>query len=99
MERAVSQLIGEIRRFPEGKVPDNWISCDGSVLPIAEHQPLFSLLGWRFGGDGWTTFRLPAIHAHAGALAYAIALNGTELEGQTLRAKFDERVQRNPDQG
>ncbi|KAL6784331.1 hypothetical protein ACKKBG_A05730 [Auxenochlorella protothecoides x Auxenochlorella symbiontica] len=45
---------------------------------------------------GWGMVRFK----DAGEAEAAIrALNGTELEGQTLRAKFDERVQRNPDQG
>jgi microcystin-dependent protein len=55
---------------------EDWIPCDGSLLSIAEHQPLFSLLGWRFGGDGWTTFRLPAISAPAVPIDYGIAVNG-----------------------
>lgn len=33
--------------------------CNGSLLPIAQNQALFSLLGTNFGGDGITTFALP----------------------------------------
>ncbi len=72
----MAQLLGEIRRFAVGTLPSDWVACDGSVLPITEHQPLFSLLGWRFGGDGWTTFRIPALRPTHGSLDYAIAVNG-----------------------
>jgi microcystin-dependent protein len=71
-----SQLLGEVRRFVLGRMPVDWAHCDGSVLPITEHQPLFSLLGWRFGGDGWTTFRLPALRSTREPLDFGIAVNG-----------------------
>jgi microcystin-dependent protein len=69
-------LLGEIRRFALSRLPDEWSPCDGSVLPITDHQPLFSLLGWRFGGDRWTTFQLPVLIPPDGAPDYGIAVNG-----------------------
>lgn len=39
--------------------PSGWLFCDGRLLPIAQYQALFSLLGITFGGDGRTTFALP----------------------------------------
>lgn len=72
----MSHLLGEIRRFTTGQIPHGWIACDGTMLSIIEHQPLFSLLGWRFGGDGWTTFRLPTLAASPSELEFAIATNG-----------------------
>jgi microcystin-dependent protein len=51
--------IAEIRLFGFRELPDGWIPCDGRVLRVRDNQPLFALLGWRFGGDGWTTFALP----------------------------------------
>jgi microcystin-dependent protein len=72
----VSHLLGEVRRFARGSMTEDWILCDGSLLPIAEHQPLFSLLGWRFGGDGWTTFRLPVLSPQAEPIDFGIAING-----------------------
>jgi microcystin-dependent protein len=71
----VSHFVGEIRRFARG-LPEDWISCDGRVLPIGDHQPLFSLLGWRFGGDGRTTFSLPAVRSGVSKIEYGIACNG-----------------------
>lgn len=43
--------------------PGGWASCDGRLLPIGEHQTLFSLLGTSFGGDGRTNFALPDLRA------------------------------------
>lgn len=51
--------IGEIRMFAGNFAPMGWAFCDGSILPIAENDALFSLLGTTFGGDGQTTFALP----------------------------------------
>jgi microcystin-dependent protein len=39
--------------------PKNWAYCDGQLLPIAQNQALFSLLGTTYGGNGITTFALP----------------------------------------
>jgi microcystin-dependent protein len=73
-------VIGEVRAFARAELPPGWLDCDGRVLEIAEHQPLFSLLGWRFGGDGWTTFRLPELRRYPAAsvqpLPCGIAVNG-----------------------
>jgi microcystin-dependent protein len=33
--------------------------CEGQILPIAQNQAVFSLLGTTYGGDGMTTFALP----------------------------------------
>lgn len=33
--------------------------CNGQVLPIAQNQALFSLLGTTFGGNGTANFALP----------------------------------------
>jgi microcystin-dependent protein len=70
-------LIAEIRIFAFGYAPIGWDPCDGRLLPIAEHQPLFAILGWRYGGDGWTTFALPDMRAEASPdLVPAIATDG-----------------------
>ena len=39
--------------------PRGWALCDGQLLPIAQNQALFAILGTTFGGDGRTTFALP----------------------------------------
>jgi microcystin-dependent protein len=52
-------FMGEIRQFAFGVVPKGWLPCNGQLLPIAQNQALFSLLGTTYGGDGRTTFQLP----------------------------------------
>ena len=39
--------------------PQNWLACDGRLMPVNQNQALFSILGTTFGGDGLTTFALP----------------------------------------
>ena len=39
--------------------PKGWALCNGQLLPINQNQPLFSLLGTTFGGDGRVNFALP----------------------------------------
>jgi microcystin-dependent protein len=50
---------GEIRMFCGDYAPRNWMLCEGQILDIAQHSPLYALLGATFGGNGTTTFGLP----------------------------------------
>lgn len=52
-------FLGEIRVFCFGAPPSGWARCDGQLLPIAQHQALYSVIGTVYGGDGQTTFALP----------------------------------------
>ncbi|MCF8245476.1 MAG: tail fiber protein [Saprospiraceae bacterium] len=52
-------FIGEIKLFAGNFAPRGWAFCDGQLLPINQHQALFSILGTNFGGDGRSTFGLP----------------------------------------
>ncbi|ABM04358.1 phage Tail Collar domain protein [Psychromonas ingrahamii 37] len=52
-------FLGEIAWVPYNFAPRGWASCDGQLLPITQHNALFSLLGTVYGGDGRTTFALP----------------------------------------
>ena len=45
--------------FAGNFAPRDWALCDGQLLPIAQNQALFSILGTTYGGDGRTTFALP----------------------------------------
>jgi microcystin-dependent protein len=53
------QYIGEIRLVSFNFPPKGWALCNGQLLPIAQNQALFSLLGTMYGGNGQTTFALP----------------------------------------
>jgi microcystin-dependent protein len=39
--------------------PNGWMFCEGQLLPIAENDALFTLIGTTYGGDGQSTFALP----------------------------------------
>ncbi len=52
-------FVGEITIFAGDFAPAGWAFCDGSLLPIAENEALFSLIGTTYGGNGQTTFALP----------------------------------------
>ena len=53
------QAVGEIRIFAGNYAPQGWALCDGSLLPIANYQMLFSLIGTTYGGNGTVNFALP----------------------------------------
>lgn len=51
--------VGEIRMFGGNFAPAGWMFCEGQLLPIAENETLFNLIGTTYGGDGQETFALP----------------------------------------
>ena len=54
-------FLSEIRLFSFNYPPKSWAFCNGQLLPINQNQALFSLLGTTYGGNGQTTFALPAL--------------------------------------
>src|SRR5215813_8606294 len=52
-------FLSEIRIMSFVFAPKGWALCTGQLLPINQNQPLFSLLGTTFGGDGRVNFALP----------------------------------------
>ena len=52
-------FLGEIRILSFNFPPKGWAFCHGQLLPIAQNQALFALLGTQYGGDGRVTFALP----------------------------------------
>jgi microcystin-dependent protein len=51
--------VGEIRLFGGNYIVQDWLPCDGRVLPVMSYQLLFAVLGAVWGGNGSTTFALP----------------------------------------
>ncbi|HEV7675253.1 MAG TPA: tail fiber protein [Candidatus Angelobacter sp.] len=74
-----SPFIGEIRMFGGNFAPQGWAFCNGALMPIAENDALFTLIGTTYGGDGQTTFALPDLQSripiHVGP-GFALAQNG-----------------------
>jgi microcystin-dependent protein len=64
-------FLSEIRIMSFNYAPREWAMCNGQLLPINQNQPLFSLLGTTFGGDGRVNFALPDLRGrvplHVGA--------------------------------
>jgi microcystin-dependent protein len=65
--------------FAGNFAPAGWMFCEGQLLPIAENETLFQLIGTTYGGDGQVTFALPdlrgRIPVHQGA-GFALAQAG-----------------------
>jgi microcystin-dependent protein len=56
-------FLSEIRLMSFNYAPKGWAMCNGQLMPINQNQPLFSLLGTTFGGDGRVNFALPDLRA------------------------------------
>lgn len=52
-------FVGEVKFVAFNFPPRNYAFCNGQLLPIAQNQALFSILGTTFGGNGTQTFGLP----------------------------------------
>lgn len=76
--------VGEIRIFAGNFAPAGWMFCNGQLLPIAEYEVLFALIGTTYGGDGQETFALPdlcgRVPIHMGTNYVIGQKGGTESE-------------------
>src|SRR3954452_13991751 len=83
--------VGEIRMFAGNFAPAGWAMCAGQLMPIAENDTLFTLIGTTYGGDGQETFGLPDLQGRIpihqgqgpGTSSYTIAEKGG-VESVTL---------------
>lgn len=57
--QASDPYIGQIMFGAFQNAPNGWAECNGQILPIAQNQALFALLGTTYGGNGQTNFALP----------------------------------------
>lgn len=67
-------FLGELRIFSFGRVPANWLPCNGQILTISKYQALFALIRNTYGGDGQTNFALPDLR---GRVAVGLGLSPT----------------------
>ncbi|MBC7181063.1 MAG: phage tail protein [Roseovarius sp.] len=58
-EAGLEPFLGDIMIVSFNYCPRGWAEAAGQLLPIAQNQALFSLLGTRYGGDGIANFALP----------------------------------------
>jgi microcystin-dependent protein len=52
-------FIGQIILVGFNFAPYGWFLCQGQLIPIAQYDTLYALIGTTYGGDGQTTFAVP----------------------------------------
>lgn len=74
----MNTLIGTIRLFAFDGLPRGWLPCDGRLLSVEANSALFSLLGYKYGGDDRDKFALPQLEGKVPqeGLHYCIAVEG-----------------------
>ena len=63
--RAQDFYIGTIQAYGFNFCPRGTMQAAGQLLPIAQYQALFSLLGNQYGGDARTNFGLPDLRGRS----------------------------------
>jgi microcystin-dependent protein len=76
-------FLGELRLMSFNFPPKGWAQCNGQLLPINQNQPLFSLFGTMYGGDGRTTFGLPDLRGRV-----PMHIGSGYVQGQKLGEEF-----------
>jgi microcystin-dependent protein len=76
--QATNPYLGQIMWTAANYCPNGWSAANGQLLPIAQNQALFALLGTSFGGNGQTTFALPDLRGR-------VVLAGGQGSGLTNR--------------
>jgi len=56
-------FLGQVMPVAFNFAPRGFAFCNGQLLPIAQNQALFSLLGTYYGGNGTTNFQLPDLRS------------------------------------
>jgi len=52
-------FVGLLQPFGFPFAPRGWMICNGALLPIAQYETLYALIGTTYGGDGVNTFAIP----------------------------------------
>jgi microcystin-dependent protein len=76
--------VGSIFAFGFDFAPTGWLLCAGQTLSITEYEPLFTLIGTTYGGDGISNFCIPDLRSRipigtghgAGLQNYALGQKG-----------------------
>jgi microcystin-dependent protein len=76
-------FLGQLLLLPYNFAPVGWLLCQGQLLPIAQYDALFSLLGTTYGGDGQNTFALPDLRGRT-PIGMGTGASGTPyIQGET----------------
>jgi len=82
-------LIGEVKLFAGNFAPRGWKYCDGQSIAINQNQPLFSILGTMYGGDGRTSFKLPKLEGpNTGGTTTSTGQTKSLGGGKTMKVTF-----------
>jgi len=57
--------IGEIRILSSIFVPAGWLLCDGMEYPVSGYDALSEVIGYTYGGNGYSTFAVPNLTGRA----------------------------------
>ncbi len=58
---AMKGYLGEIKMYAGNNLLRNWAICDGTELLISDYPELYEVIGSKFGGNGYKTFKIPNI--------------------------------------
>jgi microcystin-dependent protein len=70
-------IISEIRLYPGGHVPMDWLPCDGRELNIQDYTLLFEFAGFIPTSDN--KFVLPTLSSPVPNMHYIICVAGTYI--------------------
>ena len=58
LKEGVAIPPGAVMSFAVSAAPVGWLACDGTSKPVSDFQPLFTAIGYTYGGSG-STFNVP----------------------------------------
>lgn len=58
-------FVGQVIAVGFNFAPVGWVLCNGQLLPIAEYEVLYTLIGTTYGGNGQTTFAVPDLRGRS----------------------------------
>ncbi|MGN6255749.1 MAG: phage tail protein [Solirubrobacterales bacterium] len=76
-------FLGELRLMSFNFAPKGWAQANGQLLPINQNQPLFSLFGTMYGGDGRVNFALPDLRGRV-----PIHMGAGHIQGEKAGEEF-----------
>ena len=83
-------FMGRVVPFAGNYAPTDYLPADGRLLPIAQYDALFALIGTTYGGDGQTTFALPDLRGRTIIGASTAEPVGTLVGSPTVSLSNDQ---------
>jgi microcystin-dependent protein len=83
--------IGQLLLAAFNFAPKNYALCNGQTMAISQNQPLFSLLGTTYGGNGVQTFALPNLQGRT-PVGVGSGINYGEISGEESHTLLSSEV-------